>query len=85
MINLQKGIQEPNNPQVFVIWWSDGEPYDERIKILKIFSNKDNALAYYDKWREDYKKACDEINAGKEEGWKIEFSETIWIDRYDLH
>lgn len=75
--------------KVFIVKWSNGEPYraDEIIRIKKVFSTSEDAEAYVNKWNEDYKKECDEINQKRMlKGYgEMEFSENVWIEEYELN
>jgi len=89
MINLQKGTKTKN---VYAVWWSNGELYraDEERKIISVFSTMENAEAYRDKWKDDYKNKCDAIatkgNYQQYADYKFEFyfPERVWIETYVL-
>lgn len=73
---LQKEEIVDDNPKVYIVWWTNGEPYDEIRRILKVFSTQEKAEAYIKKWGEDYKNECDKMNA--------EEQEEVWMYIYDL-
>jgi hypothetical protein len=81
---LQEQQIVDNNPKVFIVWWSNGEPWreDEIVRILEIFSSREKADSYITEWREKSKRECDEINQKRRlKGYgDMEFSENVWIE-----
>lgn len=75
--------------KVFIVWWSNGaffrECEERHIETSSL--SKETAQSYVDKWKEKYKRECDEFAAKNnftEEDCEAEFTEEMWIEEYEL-